>query len=421
MATEYKQNDVKDFAAHLKTLGAYVQPPIPQIVGLSNYQVIGSQDAKSLYPTIMVLLNIGYDTLRGRIYEWKIVGPVFGMMQRIMEIKKDDPESLEIGLSNFKGAISAMAKSYCARNKEDKKAEFISFTTEFYGECFRKIINFSGTFESILNPTTDEEYYLLKSAMYPLFEALTWISSHNRGYSTTVVDYVFYNHKFQEKYKDEQFLVFHEINSSKTHVAIFDYNQFVENIATKYVLNPYGTYFDTHTGNKSFEVDLILGGMDDRGFVKNQMLILNAISQNWGKLNIIQQKAFLLDHQKLDETIAREVVELVGDSNAKTREWQLKNLMSITFDTLVTEEKIVERLKLGSTQRESKSNGIKVTLNSGYGIYGMATWIYGNNLIANSITTGGKIYGIKLFQQIASNRLRDERQAIKTGTWFGKE
>ena len=40
----------------------------------------------------------------------------------------------------------------------------------------------------------------------------------------------------------------------------------------------------------------------------------------------------------------------------------------------------------------------------------MSTWVYGNNLIANSITTGGKIYGIKLFQQIASNKLRMERE-----------
>jgi hypothetical protein len=45
----------------------------------------------------------------------------------------------------------------------------------------------------------------------------------------------------------------------------------------------------------------------------------------------------------------------------------------------------------------------------------MATWNYGNNLIANSITSGGKIYGIKLFQQIASNKLNLEKDRIQKG------
>lgn len=415
---EYKLNDVKELAAHLKTLGAYVQPPNPQIVGLSNTQVIGSQDAKSLYPTIMVLLNIGYDTLKGRIYDWKIVGPVFNMLEKINSIKQTDSDAVDIGINNFRSALMNIVKSYTEREKiKDGKQKFIEFNVDFYTECFRRLITFSGPFENILTPKTDEEYYLLKSAMYPLFEALTWVSAFNKGYSSIVVDYTFYNHKFDEKYKDSKFIVFENINSSKTFVSILNLPQFKESIATKYVLNPYGTYFDTHNGNKSFEVDLILGGMDDRGFVKNQMLILNAITQNWGKLNIIQQKAFILDHKHLDETIAKEVIELVGDSNPKTREWQYKNLMSIVFDTLVDDPQLKDRLELSSTQRESKSNGIKVTLNSGYGIYGMSTWIYGNNLIANSITTGGKIYGIKLFQQIASNRLAIERQRIAQGQY----
>jgi hypothetical protein len=42
----------------------------------------------------------------------------------------------------------------------------------------------------------------------------------------------------------------------------------------------------------------------------------------------------------------------------------------------------------------------------------MTTWDYGNALIANSITNAGKIYGIKLFQQIASNILTEEQNNI---------
>jgi len=411
---EYKQKDIKDLAAHLRTMGAYVQQPNPQIVGLNNFQVVGSQDAKSLYPTIMVLLNIGYDTLRGRIYESKIVMNAFNMLRNVHSLQHEGPEILDAAWVNFKGALKNLAKSYTEREKLKKsKAEFIKFTIEFYGELFRKIVNYKGPFNNILSPTNDEEYYLLKSCLYPLFEALTWISPHNKGYSNTIVDCVFFNNTFDSKYKDETFIVFEEINSSKTKVKEYSIQEFKENISSKYILNSYGTYFDKHDDNKSFEVDLILGGMSDRGFVKNQMLIIEAIVQNWSKLDQRIQAAFILDGEHLDETIAIEVIDLVGDSDPGTKAWQLKNLKSIKFETIVDPEKLNARLELAASQRNSKSNGIKVTLNSGYGIYGMATWIYGNNLIANSITSGGKIYGIKLFQQVASNKLKVERQKIE--------
>ncbi len=413
-AVEYKVSQIKELAAHLRTMGAYVQQPNPQIIGLSNYQAIGSQDAKSLYPTIMVLLNIGYDTLRGRIYDMRIVGKALSMMRRIHALKFEDEDAVDVSTQNFRSALKNQAKDYTNREKmKASKAEFIKFTIDFYGECFRKIVSYKGNFENILKPTTDEEYYLLKSAMYPMFEAMTWISGLNKGYSQIIIDHVFYNDGFDAKYKDSEFLIFNEINTSKTYVTILNLKEFKDQICSKYILNPYGTYFDLHDENKSFEVDLILGGMDDRAYVKNQMLILEAIVENWKKLSQIQQAAFILDNEKLDETIAKEVIELVGDSDPKTKEWQLSNLKSIIFETVVTEDQLNDRLKLASSQRNSKSNGIKVTLNSGYGIYGMATWIYGNNLIANSITSGGKIYGIKLFQQIASNKLRVESDKIR--------
>lgn len=422
MAFDYKTKNIKELAAHLKTMGAYVQQPTPQIVGLSNTQVVGSQDAKSLYPTIMVLLNIGYDTLKGRIYDYNIVGKTLNMMMKVHVMKNERENVVEIATNNFKSALRNMTKDYTNREKLKKsKNDFIEFTTEFYGECFRKIVSYQGDFKNLFTPKTDEEYYLLKSAMYPLFEALTWISPKNKGYSTIIIDHVFYNSKFDSKYENETFVVFDEINSSKTNVKLLNLQEFKEKIASKYILNPYGTYFSKHDDNKSFEVDLILGGMDDRAYVKNQMLIINAITANWGKLSQIQQAAFILDHQKLDDKIAEEVIELVGDSNAKVKAWQLNNLKSIVFETVVDEEKLRDRLKLAASQRNSKSNGVKVTLNTGYGIYGMATWKYGNNLIANSITSGGKIYGIKLFQQIASNKLKVERRKINNHKHSNKE
>jgi len=418
---KYTVQQIKEFAAHLKTLGAYVQQPNPAIVGLLLTQIIGSQDAKSLYPTIMVLLNLGYDTLRGRIYEYNIVGKLLQQLIYIHSIRNNDERVLETAVANFKSALKNIVTAYTSRNKiKSSKAKLIDFTVTYYGNCFKNLVSYDGDFNDILKPKDDKTYKLLKSNLYPLFEALTWIHQLNKGYSQTVIDWVYFNKGFDTKYADKKFVVFEEINSVHTEVKTYTLNEFKKNIATKYLLNPYGTYFDRHQDNKSFEVDLVLGGMADRGYVKNQFLILDAITENWNKLNNKQRLAFALEDEYIDPAIAEEIILLVGDPNEGTRKWQLKNLLSIKFFTLVKDDLMKAKLALISSQKLSESNSIKVTLNSGYGIYGMATWNYGNNLIANSITTGGKIYGIKHFQQIASNRLKKERDKIGSGFYDGK-
>ena len=64
-----------------------------------------------------------------------------------------------------------------------------------------------------------------------------------------------------------------------------------------------------------------------------------------------------------------------------------------------------------SNASNSYQDGEKVSLNSGYGLFGMISWEWFQNLVSNSITCAGKIHGIKLFQQIAVNVLRNERQS----------
>ena len=55
-------------------------------------------------------------------------------------------------------------------------------------------------------------------------------------------------------------------------------------------------------------------------------------------------------------------------------------------------------------------DGEKTSLNTGYGLYAMVNWDWSNSLISNSITNGGKIMGLKLFQQISANILKSERK-----------
>ena len=400
--------NIKDFACHLKTMGAYVQQPVPAIVGLSDYQVIGSQDAKSLYPTIMVLGNIGFDTLWGRVYDNNIVGKIMSYIEHAFTNKKE----IDNAVDGFKNALTVLLRNYVKVNDIQKKQEFIDFTTTYYPKLFKTVISYRGSIQDIFSPRDDETYFLLKSCLFPILEAITWLHENNKGYNNTCIDWVFYNDTFQTKYANQTVYIVENINSSKTQLKKYSAID-AGTILSSWLVNPYGTLFYKHDDKKSIEVDLILQGMDDRGFVKNQGLILKAITENWKSLEEELKKG-LFCSDRIDNIIATKIISIVGDSDEKTKAGQLESLESIIFNTHEMEsvDHLLNRLLLMAAQKDSESNGVKVTLNSGYGIYAMATWAYGNALIANSITNAGKIYGIKLFQQIASNILTEEQKAF---------
>lgn len=399
---------LKKYLSHIRTMGAYVQDPKPAVVGLSAFQVIGSQDAKSLYPTIMVLSNIGYDSLYGRVYDHAIVGKILNYI----EMSFGDKSNFDNAVTGFTNAIKLLAERYASREEVTNKKDFLLVTNTFYPMLFKAIISYKGKLEDIYEPKDDETYFLLKSCLFPLLEAITWLHELNKGHNSTILDYVFYNDTFYSKYQDQNIIVFENINSVKTQLKKYNVNN-IDSLFQNYLLNTFGTLFYKHDIKKSIEVDLILNGMDDRAFVKNQSLILKAITENWKKLSEDQQLSMITEF-KIDEKIAKDIIEIVGDPDPKTREYQLKDLLNVEFSTHEIKDilKLYHTLKIKVAQKDSESNGIKVTLNSGYGIFAMITWGYANPLIANSITNGGKIYGIKLFQQIASNVL----SAVESGS-----
>ena len=170
-----KKADVVLYSPHLMTLGAYVQKPNPQIIGLSNFEVIGSQDAKSLYPTIMVLMNIGYDTLRGRIYDMSIVGNMLNIIRQLQSLPLDRIKERTSSIHDLGEKFALMAKDYAnSGNLSSKlaKSNFIEYCRIFYKNCIRMLVEYSGDFNDILVPKNNEQYFLLKSCLYPLFETL---------------------------------------------------------------------------------------------------------------------------------------------------------------------------------------------------------------------------------------------------------
>ena len=418
----YNKKDIQKMSFHTNTLGAFVQEPIPSVVGLKPNEVIASVDAKSLYPTTMVNGNIGYDTLFGRVYDGSIVGSIIDFIVTIYQKRYQDASAVDKAYTTFRRQIQLMVDDYCSRKSVDNASELKKFAPDYYGMLFYKIISFRGNLENIFRPTTDEEYVLCKCCLYPLLEGLTYISKKNLGYNATCCNYIFRYKDFGTLYTGQKFYLFDNINSTRTRFLILDINQFIEYYATKFNINPYGTLFYKHYDYKSFEVDNILNGMASRKTVKDQGLVLGVVKGSWEKLTQGEQKVFYDTQGKIDEMMANQIIEKIGDVSPKGREKQVKSLLQMDFSFKEAVDKevsmtgkdlygILQKL-IGNVEdyKMAYQNGEKTSLNSGYGLYGMVSWDWSNSLVSNSITAGGKIMGLKLFQQVSANILKNERE-----------
>ena len=417
----FNKRDIQSLSFHTNTLGAFVQEPLPSVVGLKPNEVIASVDAKSLYPTTMVNGNIGYDTLFGRVYDAAIVGSIIDFMTMVYQKRVQDATVVEKSYITFKKNISTMVDDYVSRKSVNSAGDLKKFAPEYYGMLFYKLISYRGPLEGIFRPQTDEEYVLNKSCLYPLLEAMTFISKKNLGYNMTVCNYIFRYKDFRQLYAGQKFYLFDNINSTRTRFLVLDLDQFIEYYATKFNINPYGTLFYKHYDFKSFEVDNILNGMASRKTVKDQGLVLGVVKKSWEKLTLDEQKIFYDTQGKIDDMMAKVILDKIGDVSEKGREKQVKSLLQIDFSFKEAVDKEVAmtgkdlygilRKLIGNVEdyKMAYQNGEKTSLNSGYGLYGMVSWDWFNSLVSNSITSGGKIMGLKLFQQVSANILRNER------------
>ena len=418
---EFDKKFIEENAFHLFTKGAYVQTPIPGVYAIKDNEVLIGVDAKSLYPTEMCNGNIGYDTLYGRIYDTDIVGNIIEFINMMFIQRVKDPKVIKTGYTTFKKNFLMLVTDYCSRNTVKSASDAKEFGAEYYSILFYKIISYKGEFKNIMQPETDEEYSLLMCCLYPILEAMTWLSKANPGYNKTVHDWIFHNPTFEQLYKDKKFYIFDKINNTYTNFYCLSYDQLIEYYFTKFILNPYGTLYYRHYDLKSFEVDNIFRGMASRKKVKDEYLILEAVTVAWNKLNDNNKLAFYNTRDHIDSLIADEIISIVGDSNEKIKKGQLKSLIGISLDikdtidyrkqlsgkdTIVLVKEYLEGL---ASYKNAYQNGEKVNLNTGYGLNGMTSWDWSNSLIANSITCAGKIHGIKCFQQVATKVLANER------------
>ena len=397
------QENIKKFAWHLKTLGAYVQSTDGQIVGLEDNIVISSNDAAALYPTVGIFNNLGYDTLRDRIYDTTIVQQIIGLIEKVYTARDNNPQLVDSAVFGFRNALSGMLVDYFKRKHVPNKKDATEFTLAYYPILLERLLRYPGILEDIFEPKTDQQYFLLKSCLYPLLETISWLSPQNKGYSQLILDFIFFNDEFDDKYSI--FYYIEEINSTKSRFRKTDVSGIRTLFKTR-VLNSYGVLYDLHSTKLSYDVEILKDSLSTRRIVKNQMLVLEAVAAQYPNLSEdIQIYFYNPENDKyLSNEQANDILDAIKDD--QPREFRLKSLTEIEF-TLDQDRKAMPFIKLRIAQLNVLQLGIKVSMNSGYGIFAMPTWLYASPLIGNSFTNAGKIYGTKLFQAISINILEE--------------
>ena len=404
MDIEIPKKILKENSWHIKTMGAYVQQPVPGIYGLKEDDLINSTDAAALYPTSTVYSNISPETLFGRVYDSGTIQNFINLIDKIFQMKdkgQTPKQIITLVIPSFKSAMLQLLKNYSANHNVKNKKEAELVTTEYYCELLIKIINYTGKLESIYTPIDDKTYYLLRSCFFPLIESINWLSPQNKGFNQTVIDYVFYPDVFENKYQNKKSYLFTNYNSVKLNFKILDKDELVNNYFNKYLLNSYGTLFFIHSEKLAFEVQLIIDGLAERRVIKDKMLVLDAVLAKI-KSSPSLLKIFNSNIEFLTEEYANTILTEIEDD--QPRESRIGSLTHIDFENKRFNDlvKLENYLTIRKDQFNSNQNGIKVSLNSGYGILGMISYEHSDPLCANSITNAGKIYGIKVFQTVSA-------------------
>ena len=404
---ELDSDIIKQYGWHLKVLGAYVQQPVPSIVGLDRYTLISSNDAAALYPTGIIFSNIGFDTIRHRVYDPFIIKNIVQLIEKVFEVKKNDPTAVKSAIFGFRSALDQVLKEYFKTKSVPNKKDAREFTLAYYPILLEKILAYDGKLKDIFEPKDDKTYYLLKSCLYPILETITWLSPQNRGYNQMLVEYVFFNENFKQKPRD--IYVFMDINSTKTQFKKLEFNEGIT-LFKKYIVNPYGILFDKHEDNLAYDVELLMEALSKRRIIKNQMLVLYTLVKHWEKLSkeTLEYIYSLKDQESIVPEMADKILTEINDS--ENREKRVKSLSEVEwfFKSLKMEPKEFARLR--ASQLNIVQLGIKVAANSAYGIFGLITWPFASPLIGNAITNAGKIYGIKLFQAVTVDILEQKEK-----------
>jgi len=227
---------------------------------------------------------------------------------------------------------------------------------------------------------------------------VTWSSPFNKGYNNTIVDYVFFPQQFETRWKGAW--VLEKIYSFKTQLRYYSREELTEKVFKNYLLNPWGVLFSKHKDKLAEDVQKIIDSMKTRKEIKNAMLVLEQLFENIVNGNrVARQVALRLMSNDTDINEA----ELQDAGIWDTMQKKKVPVTDLVFSKIQAfEDEILESLETAIQDKDLAQNARKVFMNSGFGIKGLISFIFSAPLLGNAITSAGKIYGIKVAQNVAA-------------------
>ena len=397
--------EIKKFFFALSVKGAYVQtaPQKGRLVGLDQQQFIFSMDATSLYPSAMILNNISEETFYGRVYDEQIVGKFMQLLEATLSNQIPSDQAVSMIEQAFKMQFTAYAK----QEKIQKQKDTVSFNVKYCTHLFSRIAHSREKFEDLLKPKTERQYRLLKSYLHPILEAITWANPYNKGYNNTIVDWVFFPEVFEKQVKGAW--VLENLYSFKTSLFYYQKDDLKENIFKKYLLNPWGVLFIKHKDKLAEDTQEIIESMSSRKVIKNEMLVLGQLLANInnGNEHAIRLASYLMSKQfdKIDS-------KLISDAKIDRvmREKGIESVEQLSFEEIYSlGDVLLDSLSAAITEKNLGQNSRKVFMNSGFGIKGLISFIFSAPLLGNAITSSGKIYGIKVAQNVTAQYIDNRK------------
>ena len=401
----FNVDDIKKFFFALSVKGAYVQtaPSKGRLVGLDPQQFIFSMDATSLYPSAMILSNISEETFYGRIYDDIIVGKFMQLLQAALQQQVAADQAINMVEQAFKMQFTEYAK----REKINKQKETVEFNVRYCSFLFSKIVKSGEKFEDILAPKTGRQYRLLKSYLHPILEAITWTSPYNKGYNNTLVNWIFYPDEFDNTVKGAW--VIENIYSFKTKLNYYDKQQLIDSVLKKYLLNIWGVLFIKHDNLLAEDIKKIIDSMSSRKIIKNEMLVLDQLLVNIIEGNEDARKLAQLLMKKEFDKIDDSLIEAAGIKQIM-QDKKIKSVEQLSFEEIENNNDVItDSLEIAVAEKNIGQNSRKVFMNSGSGIKGLNSFIFSAPLLGNAITSAGKIYGIKVAQNVTSQKIESRK------------
>lgn len=364
-------------------LGALVVEPKPGLYGhFNDNEAIVSVDFSSLYPTIMTLYNIGFETLRAKIYDWYAVGSLITMLEKF------DKNKSHKYITVFNDQIDTLIRNYVSNNvtKDKKKSEVYNIKKNI--ERFERVVKYleRNNFESLIKPKDNASYQIFIECLFPLMEVFSRI--HPRAPKNycieTTTDYVFRNDKFEEEYGSTRFVLIDNIHSTKREMKLLDYNEIVESYFKKFILTPSGALYYKHSDKLGYLTKHIVGMQRDR----------KKIQRTGENLEILKET------EEIDEN---EIIVKINQKEFKKLKQFFPDLDYEVLEGFDFKGYIFKSLKDVSLLAKSYDMTqlvLKIKLNSLYGISGLKSFYRASPLIANSITIGARITGIVLAGEI---------------------